>query len=489
MYLAYSMAFTASFLAMLPYFIYKAIRHGKYAGSFKERLGLLSWSTSNDRPVIWVHAVSVGEFLAAEPLIRRLGEELPAYQVVVSTTTLAGQSLARDRMFKRAPDPVGGAGGGSRQIQSGAVGQMPAVFYFPFDWKFAVRRSLSRVHPALVVIMETEIWPNFLSECHRLHIKAVIANGRVSERSFSRYRLCKPFLKRVLQSITMMLMQTDADRERVILLGADPGRVIVCGNLKYDAVDLHPAVVAGQGLAPRKELNSRIEGRAATGELDRILGLNGSRRLVVAGSTAAGEEAILLAAFERVVKEPGLEDARLILAPRRPERFDDVARLIAGSSAAVHGGWARRSDLDAVDAGRRSSNDVSTARIILLDSIGELADIYRFAAVVVVGGSLVSRGGHNIIEPAAFAKPIIVGPHTGNFKQVVKEFSNARAVVQIDTSDHPAQVEELAAEMIRLLKDDAAAHSIGARARRILESNKGATSRTMTAIRATIGKA
>jgi 3-deoxy-D-manno-octulosonic-acid transferase len=336
--------------------------------------------------------------------------------------------------------------------------------------------------------METEIWPNFLGECHRRRIRSVIANGRLSERSFSRYRLGRPFIKRVLGSITMMLMQTDADMERAMLLGANPGRVMVCGNLKYDAVELETAAAVHPGPGTGKESESRPGGSAALSGLDRSLGLIESGRLIVAGSTAAGEEEVLLAAFERVLREPGLQGARLVLAPRRPERFDDVARLIAASSVTLDGAWARRSELDPEVSGRRSSNDPSTARVVLLDSIGELTHIYRFASVVFVGGSLVSHGGHNIIEPAAFAKPIIVGPHTSNFLQVVKDFRGAGAIVQINATDHRAQVEELTIEIIRLLTDKNAARSVGARAREILELNRGAIDRTMTAIRSTVGQ-
>jgi 3-deoxy-D-manno-octulosonic-acid transferase len=284
----------------------------------------------------------------------------------------------------------------------------------------------------------------------------------------------------------MMLMQTHADLERVILLGADPGRVTISGNLKYDAVESAAAVAAGHGLEPGKESDARLERLAETSELGRILGLDGARPLIVAGSTTAGEEEILLAAFERVLKEPGLDDARLVLAPRHPERFNDVARLIAGSSVAIDGAWARRSELDPRAAARRSGKDASTARVVLLDSIGELVHLYRFARVVFVGGSLVRKGGHNIIEPAAFAKPIIIGPHTRNFLQVVKDFSDAGAIVQIKAADHRAQVQELTTEIIRLLTDNNAAGCIGARARNILELNKGATERTMTAIRSAL---
>ncbi len=234
--------------------------------------------------------------------------------------------------------------------------------------------------------------------------------------------------------------------------------------------------------------NFPISGQALPARLIRALGLAGSQRLIVAGSTADGEEEIVLAAFLRVIRTPGLGDARLILAPRRPERFDEVARLIAASSAALDGGWMRRSQVGGQGAREFLANDPTAARIILLDSIGELARMYRFASVVFVGGSLVPAGGHNIIEPARFAKPIIVGPYTDNFRQVVKDFTDAGALTRIDATDRRAQVESLISVVIRLLTDKGAAESMGAAARRILEMNRGATGRTITAIKSTISQ-
>src|SRR5262245_56035366 len=246
MYLVYSMAFTATFAAMLPYFIYKAIRHGKYAASLKERLGFVPQSLDRPGPVIWVHAVSVGEFLAAEPLIHGLTRKLPGFRLVVSTTTLTGQTLAKDRIAKSVGllDPVE-SGYAGKPEHSASQGCCPDVLYFPFDWRFAVKRALNRIRPAAVVMIETEIWPNFLDECRRRRIPTVIANGRISERSFSRYRLVKRFMRRVLGSITLFLMQTQADLERVVSLGADAVRVSVCGHLKYDLIEL-PAAVSTQ---------------------------------------------------------------------------------------------------------------------------------------------------------------------------------------------------------------------------------------------------
>ncbi|HKP86750.1 MAG TPA: glycosyltransferase N-terminal domain-containing protein, partial [Blastocatellia bacterium] len=213
MYFLYSLAFSLLFLAMLPYFIYQAIRHGKYAASFKQRMGWLPAKLENDsRQTVWVHAVSVGEFLAAKPLIERIRREMPESRIVVSTTTLTGQRLASNQ----------------------ADAPYDATFYFPFDWSFTVRRALVRVNPSMVIILETEIWPNFLRECRRLRVATIIANGRISPRSFARYRRVRRFLSRALEDLTLLLMQSEADAERASALGAPTDRVRVCGNLKYD---------------------------------------------------------------------------------------------------------------------------------------------------------------------------------------------------------------------------------------------------------------
>jgi 3-deoxy-D-manno-octulosonic-acid transferase len=437
MYLLYSLALTILFLALLPYFIYQAIRHGKYAGSFKERLGWLPVSSLSDgRQTVWVHAVSVGEFLAARSLVERIKRELPDWRLVVSTTTLTGQQLARTEAATRE-----------------ATTRFDAVFYFPFDWTFAVNRSLNQIKPSLVVILETELWPNFLRECRRRDILTVIANGRISPRSFSRYRRIRRFMARVLNDVSMLVMQSQADVERACLLGARARDVRACGNLKYD-------------VASESQI-SNLKSETAL-EIDNLFALSSSPHLIIAGSTAPGEEKILLTALNEVRRRQELKDARLILAPRHPERFNEVANLIAQSGFR----FARRSEAAIVPR---------MADVILLDTIGELAALYRFAAVVFVGGSMVQRGGHNIIEPAIYAKPIIVGPHTENFRQIVSDFAQADAVVQIRATGE-AGSSSFTSELIRLLSDTESARALGARAREILLRSRGATECAIAAI-------
>jgi len=435
MYLLYSLALSLLFLALLPYFLYQALRHGKYAGSLRERLGTLPAAARSDgRKTIWVHAVSVGEFLAARSLIRRLKHQLPNHRVVVSTATATGQRLARS------------------QTES-----IDATFYFPFDWRFSVRRALTWIQPSVIVILETELWPNFLRECRLRDVTTILVNGRISSRSFARYRRLRSFMRRTLEDFSLLIMQAQTDADRALQLGASANRIRVCGNLKYD-----------QTLPADYEASHAVQL-----ELDRLFELSRSAHLIVAGSTAAGEEALLLNSFRELRSRRGLEDTRLLIAPRHPERFDEVSGLLSRSEFS----FARRSGFRALD-GKLSNSDLSsrnTHDVILLDTIGELALVYRFAAVVFVGGSLVPGGGHNIIEPAAFAKPIVVGPHTENFRQIISDFAQNDAVVQTVSS-------ALTGELARLLLNAEEACAMGARARNIFLKNQGATECTIRAI-------
>ena len=478
MYLLYSLVLSVLFLALLPYFVYQAARNGKYAGSFKERMGWLPESLRGDgRKTIWVHAVSVGEFLAARPLIDRLKSDFPKARIVVSTTTLTGQRLARSESSL-----------------------FDAALYFPFDWKFSVRRALARVNPSVVIILETELWPNFLRECRKRGVVTVLANGRISARSFRRYKVVGGPFRRAIGDFSLMIMQSEEDADRARQLGVPGDRVSVCGNLKYDSIG-----DGGLGVGIRKGAQDASNPHSQTPvpsyEIDHQFALSLSAHLIVAGSTAPGEEEMLLASLREVRRHTGLEGARLLLAPRHPERFDEVARLIARSGFS----FVRRSELRAQSPSKGRHAEESdgeppragaslnqggavgegSSDVILLDTIGELASIYRFAAVVFVGGSLVARGGHNIIEPAAFAKPVVVGPHTENFRQIVADFASADAVVQIGVKGKEV-AGSLSRELIRLLSDRERAIAIGARARAILLKNRGATHCTVVAIREVI---
>jgi 3-deoxy-D-manno-octulosonic-acid transferase len=517
MYFLYSLALSIAFLVLLPYFAYQAIRHGKYASSFKERLGVLRASLRNDgSPVIWIHTVSVGEFLAAEPLIEALKARFPAYRLAISTTTLTGQRLARTRLGleSEAAERTESSAPGepSNRGAASAKGSLPqgiaGVFYFPFDWTFAVRRSLKQINPILVIVLETEIWPAFLRECRRRNTPVILANGRISPRSQRRYMRVRGLIRRALLDISLLAMQSEGDAQRAISLGANQGSVTVCGNLKYDVRPVstlppvssmntsqlpcsltktpagetlsvgpsksktEPALAASNSVGHRGNASPEDRGAMMAAELDRVFALAASRNLIVAGSTAPGEESMLLSALRIIKSENGPRDTRLVIAPRHPERFGEVAKLISGSGFS----FVRRSDAHI------SADKAAVAQVILLDSIGELACLYRFASVVFVGGSLVPRGGHNIIEAAVYARPIVVGPYTENFRQIVSDFREGRAVSQLPRDSSARLGSALTRELARLLTDTGAALEMGAAAKEILCRNQGAVDRTVERI-------
>ena len=424
----YSLFYTLAFFALLPYFAYQAVFNRKYLGNLSGRLWLSPFvpMAEDRRPAIWLHAVSVGETLAAKPLLAALRQRFPKHRLVVSTTTLTGQAVARER-----------------------VTEADAIYYFPFDWRFTVRRALDAVQPEVVVLMESELWLNFLSECRERKIPTIVVNGRISDRSFRRSQKFGFFVRKLYLPVTRFLMQSQLDAERAVRLGAPADRVVVSGNLKYDINDDAESAKLAEAA---RQLNEAFA-------LDRA-------PLIVAGSTGEGEEQILLAAFNEL-RAAG-QNARLLIAPRHPERFNAVAELIE----ATNGNFARR-----------SANKAATdADIILLDSIGELAAIYGRASAVFVGGSLIPVGGHNILEPALFAKPIIVGPHMQNFREITKEFLRREAVIQLSATDANEQARELCRTFAELLSDENFARQLGANARQAIEDNRGATARTVAAI-------
>jgi 3-deoxy-D-manno-octulosonic-acid transferase len=427
MYFLYSFLLTLGVIALMPRFIIDAFRHGKYVQGLSERLGRLPAIETGGRPVIWLHCVSVGEAQAARPLARAILNKFPTHALVVSTTTLTGQRIARD-IFR--DDAV-------------------AVIYFPFDWSWTVRRSLKMVNPALVLIMETELWPNFLRECGKRHVPAVIVNGRLSERSFRRYRMIGRFARRILGDISLALMQTDADAERIRALGLPSERVLISGNVKFDASD-------------------EIDSQALTMKLRERFDFDDRRPLIVAASTHEPEERIIIEAFKLLRSSARrTEQIRLLIAPRHPERFAEVASQLSSSGLT----WARRSETG-------DEND-SGCDAILLDSIGELRAVYPLARIVFVGGSLAQTGGHNILEPAAVGACTVTGAHTFNFTAIIRAFVEADAVVQLPPLSAEDAPRTIANRFEELLADGARRRAIGENALKVLERNRGATERTV----------
>ena len=423
MYLLYSFLTAVVFVVASPYFLYQALRHNKYVGSIPQRLGYLpvSFNLDGDES-IWVHAVSVGEVLSARPLISELRARYPKLRLFLSTTTLTGQELARR-----------------------SVSDVDAVFYFPFDWTITARRTLNVVRPRLFVMTETEIWPNLLRECKKRGVKTLTVNGRISYRSFPRYRLIRPFMKRVLADIDRFCVQGEDTSRRLIELGADPARITVTGSLKFDSLEASP--VPGRG-------RERVL---------RFFRVPRSRPVIIAGSTLKGEEEPVIRAFNRV-RAAGV-NALLIIAARHPERFDEVERLCRHEGLAV----VRRTELP-IDAEPR-------ADAVVLDTIGELAPLYQIATVVFVGGSLVPAGGHNILEPALYGKPVVFGPFMENFGEIADTFLSNGAAIQVRT---PGELEET---MLSLIGDPVRRARVGAAARALVESNRGARDRTLVVIR------
>ncbi len=426
MFVIYSLILTLGFVLMLPLFI---LRREKYASGFRERLGSYPEFQQNSRPVVWLHCVSVGETYAARPLVDELQSQFPSHRIIISTTTRTGHKLAR-KIFGEKTD---------------------AIFYFPFDWKFSVRKALEHFRPSIVLLMETEIWPRFIREAHLSGIKLAIVNGRLSERSYRRYSKIGWFVRPVLSFVDVALLQTESDMRSINALGFT-NRAAVTGNIKFDL----------ERSENESLLTETFRGR---------FGVAAGERLIVAASTHDPEEKLVLDAF-RILRRSFETRLRLLIVPRHPERFDAVARLVEDSEFL----FSRRS--------ARDSADDKKADIILLDSIGELRSVYPLADIVFVGGSLIDRGGQSVLEPAAAEKAVVVGPHTGNFKAVVDELLSREAVVQLapvgQISEYSAH---LASAIERLLCNDAERELLGRNAKAAVAENRGATARTVEALR------
>jgi 3-deoxy-D-manno-octulosonic-acid transferase len=425
MYVIYSLLILIFGVIAAPYLAYQAIRYKKYIGSLGQRMGYLPVSFNLDgEESIWIHAVSVGEVLTVRALISDLKRRYPHLRVFLSTTTLAGQQVARHNV----PD-------------------VDAVFYFPFDLAFVVRRTLRLVKPRLFIMMETEIWPNLLRQCKRLGVATVMVNGRISSRSYPRYKLVRPFFRKVLADVDRFCMQSEESARRLIDIGADASRVTVTGSLKFDSLE--------------RPGSSALEGRGQNRVL-RYFRMSSGRHVIVAGSTMRDEEEPLLQAFRRL--KSSVTNPLLVIAPRNPERFNEVVQL-ARSQAFV---TVRRSDLP-IDAEPR-------AEVVVLDTIGELAQVYQIATAVFVGGSLVDIGGHNILEPAVFGKPIVFGPHMQNFQEIADAFVTHDAGIQVS---HARGLEDA---LLTLLTDPVRRARLGAAARALVESNRGAKDKSLAVI-------
>lgn len=430
MYFLYSILLALGLLLMTPAFL---LRREKYAAGFSQRLGNYPEFIHDERKVIWLHCVSVGETNAARPLVDAIKESFSDHRLVISTTTKTGQELAKD-IFKDKAD---------------------AVVYFPFDLKFTVRRALKNFRPSLILLMETEIWPRFIREAKRSEAKVAIVNGRLSERSVSRYERVRSFISRVLQDIDLALMQGDADAKRLISLGIPAERTVVTGNLKFD-------------------VGTTEADAAITGYLRRRFRLDSPRPLIVAASTHELEERWMLESFCSAAngKDPA---PRLLIAPRHPERFDHVAKLIGEFRTDPANEWKSYSFV------RRSGSEHEideSADLILLDSIGELRSVYPLANIVFVGGSMIPHGGQSILEPAAAGNATVTGHYTHNFADAIDTFRANDAVIQLPQLAPEKIVDELFDKLSDLLEDADRRRELGENALSVMAANRGATRRT-----------
>jgi tetraacyldisaccharide 4'-kinase len=412
-FLLYRVVQTLLSPVFILYLLWRSVRNLAFLRSIPERLGLLapSWQQTVSG-AIWLHAVSVGEALAALPLIEELRRAVPRAPLFLSVGTLAGRRVAESRL----------------------AGMTSGVFFAPFDFAWVVRRVLRRLRPAALVVLETEIWPNLFRECARIECGVVMVNGRISDRALPRYRRWRFFFRAVLPLCDRIVAQSETMRERFVAIGAPPEIVEAGGNLKYDFA---PSVLASDSPV----LAFIREGQGA--------------KLWIAASTSADrelEEEDAVIAAEREM--PGW---RLILAPRKPERFEPVAGKLRASGLR----WTRRSALH--DA---------AAQVLLLDSVGELSGLFSYADAVFMGGTLAQKGGHNVLEPAVFGKPIVAGPHLENFPDIEAAFEKDRALLRI----HDGR--ELRDAILRASQD----RDLGWRARRAGESQRGAAARSAEAV-------
>jgi len=425
----YNVALCAALVASAPWWLWRMATTHKYREGLAERLGRVPRSRlghASGRPIIWLHAVSVGEVLAVSRLVGELDRAFPQFRVLISTTTRTGQALARDRF------------GAER------------VFYCPLDLPWVVRRYLHVLKPRLLILAETEFWPNLLNGCFRRGIPVVVVNARISDRSWPRYRMLRRLWQPLLGRISRLLAQTETDAERLKAIGCRPDRVIVAGNLKFD-------VKATQECEATRLLKK----------------LAPDLRFLVAGSTLEGEEAALLNLWLRLLEKNS--DLVMVLAPRHPERFAAVASLLQSSGIT----WVRRSSWKGKDVAEL--RPLHAGHIVLLDTIGELASAYSLASAAFVGGSVVAAGGHNPLEPAQFGVPIVMGPHYENFRAITENLREHNAI-------RIAAPDELAQALGDLLARRAEAQAMGAHARQVFEQQAGATERSVRALTALLGE-
>ena len=449
MYLLYDILLHLSLILLIPYFLFKMLFVGKYRKGILERFGFIDKEkiknlTPNSElqapnRTIWFHAVSVGETKAVLPLLKRFKERRPDVKVIFSTVTNTGNTVA---------------------MREGAQ-WMDSLIYFPLDFYWVVSRVVERLGPDAFVVVEKEIWPNILRVFKKNKTPVLVINGVISDRSFKRYSFFEFFFRRIFGNISYFLSQTEQDRSRAVALGVEPARCLVAGNIKFD---ITPAEW------PAEERGAFISG----------LNIKDSDKIIVAGSTHAGEEEIILDTFKRLKQE--FSDIRLILAPRHPERFSEVERLIKDKGFSM----IRRSEIRSQESEVRSQKIRTESltpnsklptpnlfEVILLDTIGELCNIYSLATAAFVGGTLVDTGGHNLMEPAFYRKPVVYGPYLRGYLEMAEMLEKAGGGIRVNNG------EGLFIKLRDLLNDKISRENIGMAAYNVVESNRGATEKCL----------
>jgi len=415
----YDIAFLGFSLVYLPCLLIK----GKRDKDFKQRFGVLpeELKTIGKEHPIWIHAVSVGEVLAVRNFVKCLKERMPGKRIILSTTTRTGNDIAK-RSFNKSI----------------------SIFYFPLDISFIIRRVLDIIQPSALLIMETEIWPNLIEELSKRRIPAIIINGRISDKSYGGYKKISFFFKKILQKITLFCMQTKEDGEKIKGIGAPEASIKVTGNMKFD--------VDSDMLSSGK---AKVFSKAD-------LGLNEGELLFVAGSTHAGEDEKVLDVYTRLLKRFG--NLRLLIAPRHPERSSAIARLIREEGF-------REVLFSAIKKNTKKRDRKED--VILLDTLGDLNGIFSISDIVFMGGSLVKKGGHNLVEPAFFAKPIVFGRNMSNFKSMARSFLSGNAALQVQDE------EGLFGVVSSLLEKKEERIALGKRAKALIDTARGATKRNV----------
>jgi len=460
-YLLYNILFTFFLILAAPYFLFRALIDGRFRREWVQRMGFLP--TLSLKKPIWVHAASVGEVFCSIPLIKRIKKNFPQSEIVLTTMTRTGHETARAQ-----------------------IPEANAVLLFPIDHPLSIRRTIAKIQPSLLLIAETELWPNLLRSCGKKGIPIILFNGRISEKSFRRYLLFKFFFQDCLKYISLFLMQTEEDRNRMIEIGASIDKTRVVGNLKFDQpfpsiTPLETPAINGGDDINKTSIPHRKGGvkapsfltgltQEASAEMAKSLHLRGKETLLIAGSTHSGEEEILLSLFKDLREmDPHLI---LVLAPRHLERLEEIERVLKKESMA----WTRKTLLP-MDPDRSTGEEKKFPQVILLDTMGELMNLYSLGTLVFIGGTLVPVGGHNPIEPLFFKKCVLFGPHMFHFLEISRQLAEAGGAIQVEGK------EDLSFHLKRLLSDERARKEVGEKGYQFLQKHRGATERMMEEIR------